>query len=111
MFIIYLFIKFFDKDKAGPIHEVKWSPNSKEFIVIYGCKVINLIFLRFFYTPTIFNNYFNFINKSDMPFAKATLFNHRADPVHDFGINARNTAMFNPQGRHILYLIFLEGEG
>ena len=37
-----------------------------------------------------------------MPFAKATLFNHRADPIRDFGTNARNTAIFNPQGRHIL---------
>ncbi|CAJ0916731.1 4428_t:CDS:10 [Entrophospora sp. SA101] len=42
--------------KEGPIHEVTWSPNSNEFIVIYGY----------------------------MPFAKATLFNQRADPVHDF---------------------------
>lgn len=25
-------------DKEGPIHDFSWSPNSKEFIVIYGCK-------------------------------------------------------------------------
>ncbi|CAG8432799.1 11479_t:CDS:10 [Diversispora eburnea] len=41
-------------DKEGPIHDVAWSPTSKEFIVIYG------------YMP-----------------AKATLFNHRADPIHN----------------------------
>ncbi|RHZ55362.1 hypothetical protein Glove_416g6 [Diversispora epigaea] len=61
-------------DKEGPIHDVAWSPTSKEFIVIYG------------YMP-----------------AKATLFNHRADPIHDLGINPRNTVRYNAQGRHILY--------
>lgn len=25
-------------DKEGPIHDFAWSPNSKEFGVIYGCK-------------------------------------------------------------------------
>ena len=25
-------------DKEGPIHDICWSPNSKEFIVVYGCK-------------------------------------------------------------------------
>jgi translation initiation factor 2A len=24
-------------DKEGPIHDVSWSPNSKEFGVVYGC--------------------------------------------------------------------------
>jgi translation initiation factor 2A len=24
-------------DKEGPIHDFSWSPNSKEFIVTYGC--------------------------------------------------------------------------
>ncbi|CAG8465035.1 9013_t:CDS:10 [Dentiscutata erythropus] len=42
----------------GPIHDVAWSPNSKEFIVIYG------------YMP-----------------ANATLFDHRANPIHEFGVN------------------------
>ncbi|CAG8522427.1 9207_t:CDS:10, partial [Cetraspora pellucida] len=42
----------------GPIHDVAWSPNSKEFIVVYG------------YMP-----------------AKATLFDHRANPIHEFGVN------------------------
>jgi translation initiation factor 2A len=25
-------------DKEGPIHDFAWSPNSKEFGVVYGCK-------------------------------------------------------------------------
>lgn len=25
-------------DKEGPIHDFSWSPNSKEFAVIYGCE-------------------------------------------------------------------------
>jgi uncharacterized protein with WD repeat len=36
--------------------------------------------------------------------AKAKLFDHRANPIHDFGTNFRNTVRFNPQGRHILSL-------
>lgn len=24
-------------DKDGPVHDLTWSPNSKEFIVTYGC--------------------------------------------------------------------------
>ncbi|CAG8631400.1 13825_t:CDS:10 [Ambispora leptoticha] len=64
-------------DKEGPIHDVAWSPNSKEFIVVYG------------YMP-----------------AKATLFDHRANIAYEFGINPRNTVQFNPQGRHILSISF-----
>lgn len=26
-------------DKEGPIHDFAWSPNSKEFGVVYGCKL------------------------------------------------------------------------
>ncbi|KAI9265700.1 eukaryotic translation initiation factor eIF2A-domain-containing protein [Helicostylum pulchrum] len=59
-------------DKEGPIHDVTWSPDSKEFIVCYG----------------------------SMP-AKTTLFDHRATPIFDFGINPRNFVKFNPQGRTI----------
>ncbi|CAO3685298.1 unnamed protein product [Rhizopus stolonifer] len=59
-------------DKEGPVHDVTWGPDSKEFIVIYG----------------------------SMP-AKATLFDHRAKPVHDFGVNPRNFVRYNPQGRTI----------
>ncbi|KAI8374302.1 eukaryotic translation initiation factor eIF2A-domain-containing protein [Radiomyces spectabilis] len=59
-------------DKEGPVHDVTWGPDSKEFVVVYG----------------------------SMP-AKATLFDHRANPVHSFGINPRNFVRYNPQGRTI----------
>jgi len=29
-------------DKQGPVHDFAWSPNSKEFGVVYGCKSLNL---------------------------------------------------------------------
>ncbi|KAI8342376.1 eukaryotic translation initiation factor eIF2A-domain-containing protein [Chlamydoabsidia padenii] len=59
-------------DKEGSIHDVTWGPDSKEFAVVYG----------------------------SMP-SKATLFDHRANPIHHFGINPRNFVRFNPQGRTI----------
>lgn len=62
-----------DLSKAGPIHDVAWSPNSMEFIVIYGT----------------------------MP-AKATLFNNKAQPIYEFGISARNSVKYSPVGRLIL---------
>ncbi|OBZ75320.1 Eukaryotic translation initiation factor 2A [Grifola frondosa] len=57
-------------DKEGPVHDFAWSPNSKEFGVIYG------------YMP-----------------AKSTLFDQRAKTLHDFGIAFCNFISFNPQGR------------
>ncbi|KAI8371554.1 eukaryotic translation initiation factor eIF2A-domain-containing protein [Radiomyces spectabilis] len=59
-------------DKEGSLHDVTWSPNSREFVVVYG----------------------------SMP-AKATLFNERSGPVFSFGVNPRNFVRFNPQGRII----------
>ncbi|KAI9594721.1 eukaryotic translation initiation factor eIF2A-domain-containing protein [Syncephalis fuscata] len=59
-------------DKEGPIHDVTWSPNSKEFVVIYGF----------------------------MP-AKATLFDHRANAIHNFGTLPRNYVRFSPHGRFV----------
>ncbi|CAO3580610.1 unnamed protein product [Absidia cylindrospora] len=59
-------------DKEGPIHDVTWGPDSKEFAVVYG----------------------------SMP-SKTTLFDHRAAPIHHFGICPRNFVRFNPQGRTI----------
>jgi len=59
-------------DKEGPVHDFAWSPNSKEFIVIYGF----------------------------MP-AKITLFDQRAKPLHDFGTSFCNFISFNPQARLI----------
>ncbi|CAI6093316.1 hypothetical protein V2G26_017687 [Clonostachys chloroleuca] len=60
-------------DKEGPIHDVSWSPNSKEFGVVYG------------YMP-----------------AKATIFNHRAIPQHSFPLGPRNTITFSPNSRFVL---------
>ncbi|KAK7428722.1 hypothetical protein QQZ08_004816 [Neonectria magnoliae] len=60
-------------DKEGPIHDVSWSPNSKEFGVVYG------------YMP-----------------AKATIFNHRAVATHTFPLGPRNTIIFSPTGRFVL---------
>ncbi|KAJ1565274.1 hypothetical protein HK096_003684, partial [Nowakowskiella sp. JEL0078] len=61
-----------DLDKPGPVHDVAWSPNSKEFIVVYG----------------------------SMP-AKTTLFDHRANAVHQFGESPRNFVRYNSHGRVI----------
>ncbi|KAJ1824895.1 hypothetical protein LPJ56_002775 [Coemansia sp. RSA 2599] len=57
-------------DRDGPIHDVAWNPEEKEFAVSYGF----------------------------MP-AKTALFNHRAEMVHDFGTAHRNFIRFNPHGR------------
>ncbi|KAF8507615.1 eukaryotic translation initiation factor eIF2A-domain-containing protein [Gautieria morchelliformis] len=60
-------------DKEGPISDFAWSPNSKEFGVVYG------------YMP-----------------AKAVLFDQRVRVLHDFGSSPINFISFNPQGRLIL---------
>ncbi|KAI0317386.1 eukaryotic translation initiation factor eIF2A-domain-containing protein [Amylostereum chailletii] len=60
-------------DKEGPIHDFAWSPNSKEFGVVYG------------YMP-----------------AKAMLFDQRVRSLHDFGTSFSNFISFNPQSRLIL---------
>jgi translation initiation factor 2A len=60
-------------DKEGPIHDVTWSPNSKEFGVVYG------------YMP-----------------AKTTIFNTRAVATHSFPLKPRNTILFSPRGRFVL---------
>ena len=60
-------------DKEGPIHDVTWSPNSKEFGVIYG------------FMPT-----------------KTTIFNQRAVATHSFPLGPRNTILFSPNGRFVL---------
>lgn len=62
-----------EADKEGPIHDVTWSPNSKEFGVVYG------------YMP-----------------AKTTLFNTRANPTHNFSLGPRNTILFSPHGKFVL---------
>jgi len=60
-------------DKEGPIHDVSWSPNSKEFGVVYG------------YMP-----------------AKTTIFNQRAVAQHSFNLGPRNTIIFSPHGRFVI---------
>ncbi|KAH8595281.1 eukaryotic translation initiation factor eIF2A-domain-containing protein [Bisporella sp. PMI_857] len=60
-------------DKEGPIHDVSWSPNSKEFGVVYG------------YMP-----------------AKTTIFNQRAVATYNFPLGPRNTIIFSPNGRFVL---------
>ncbi|KAJ5116443.1 hypothetical protein N7456_000791 [Penicillium angulare] len=62
-----------DLDKEGPIHDVSWNPNSKEFGVVYG------------YMP-----------------AKTTIFNMRGVPKHTFPLSPRNTIQFSPHGRFVL---------
>ncbi|KAF8333939.1 eukaryotic translation initiation factor eIF2A-domain-containing protein [Cantharellus anzutake] len=57
-------------DKEGPIHDFAWSPNSKEFGVIYG------------YMP-----------------AKATLFDQRVKVTAEFGAHPWNFISFNSHGR------------
>lgn len=70
-------------DKEGPIHDVHWSPSSKQFGVVYG------------YMP-----------------AKTTIFDTRANPVHTFNLGPRNTILFSPHGRFVLVAGFgnLAGE-
>lgn len=60
-------------DKEGPIHDVSWSPNSKEFGVVYG------------YMP-----------------AKTTIYNQRAVATHSFDLAPRNTIIFSPHGRFVI---------
>jgi translation initiation factor 2A len=60
-------------DKEGPIHDVTWSPSSKQFGVVYG------------YMP-----------------AKTTIFDQRANVVHTFNLGPRNTILFSPHGRFVL---------
>ncbi|KAJ3269424.1 hypothetical protein HDV01_001422 [Terramyces sp. JEL0728] len=57
-------------DHNGPIHDVAWSPNAKEFIVTYGT----------------------------MP-SKTTLFDHRASPIYHLEKAPRNTVRYSPTGR------------
>lgn len=60
-------------DKEGTIHDFSWSPNSREFGVVYG------------FIPS-----------------KTTIFDARGNIVHSFPLNPRNTLIFSPHGRFIL---------
>ncbi|ORX36984.1 eIF2A-domain-containing protein, partial [Anaeromyces robustus] len=59
-------------EPGAPIHDVSWSPNSKEFIVIHGL----------------------------MP-SSATLYDWRAIPIYDFPKNHRNFVRYSPHSRII----------
>ncbi|KDN48186.1 translation initiation factor eIF-2A [Tilletiaria anomala UBC 951] len=59
-------------DKEGPIHDYEWSPNSREFVVIYGF----------------------------MP-AKVVLFSYKVNVIAELGTQPRNFVAYNPQGRLI----------
>lgn len=60
-------------DKEGTIHDFTWSPNSREFGVVYG------------YMP-----------------AKTTIFDARGNIVHSFPLAPRNFLSFSPHARFIL---------
>ncbi|KCV71089.1 hypothetical protein H696_02038 [Fonticula alba] len=64
----------FEMKKEGPIHSFCWAPSGREFVVTYGY----------------------------MPNPQTTLFNLRADPVFEFGDNARNIGAFSPDGQHLM---------
>ena len=83
-------------DKEGPIHDVTWSPNSKEFGVVYGCES----------TSPLVDIIGSSLSSTVMP-AKTMLFDQRVRTLHDFGSAPHNTISFNPQGR----LLFLAGFG
>ncbi|XP_075163748.1 eukaryotic translation initiation factor 2A [Haematobia irritans] len=59
--------------KDGPVHCVKWSPKSTEFVVVYG------------YMPS-----------------KAALYNLKCDVIFDFKEGPRNCAYFNPFGNLVV---------
>jgi len=67
----------------GPLHDLAWSPDGKNFAVIHGF----------------------------MP-SKSTLYDLKCRPLIDFGTAHRNTAKFSPSGRLILIAGFgnLQGE-
>jgi translation initiation factor 2A len=77
-------------DREGPIYDFAWSPNSKEFCVVYGCKAF-----RTFY---FFNIIPDAIMNLDMP-AKTMLFDQGVRVLNDFGSSPHNFISYNPQGR------------
>ncbi|CCG80719.1 Eukaryotic translation initiation factor 2A [Taphrina deformans PYCC 5710] len=60
-------------DKEGPVHDITWSPDSKEFGAIYGF----------------------------MP-AKITMFDARANITHSVPAAPRNTILFSPDSRLVI---------
>ena len=60
-------------DKEGPVHDIAWSPDSKEFGAIYGF----------------------------MP-AKITMFDARANTTHSLPSAPRNTILFSPNSKYVI---------
>ncbi|ODV85702.1 hypothetical protein CANARDRAFT_7078 [[Candida] arabinofermentans NRRL YB-2248] len=60
-------------DKEGPIHDITWSPTSREFAVIYG------------YMPS-----------------QTTFFDSRGDSIYSLPPDSRNTILFSPHAKYIL---------
>ncbi|KAG7842319.1 hypothetical protein KL942_001057 [Ogataea angusta] len=60
-------------DKEGPIHDITWSPTSREFAVIYG------------YMPS-----------------QTTFFDARGNAIHSLPQNSSNTILFSPHAKFIL---------
>jgi translation initiation factor 2A len=58
--------------KAGPIHDVQWSPKGDEFIAVFG------------QSPP-----------------EACIFNRNCEVVHSFGEGPRNTVSWSPHGRFL----------
>lgn len=60
-------------DKEGPIHDITWSPTSREFAVIYG------------YMPS-----------------STTFFDSRGNEIHTLPESSRNTIIYSPHAKYIL---------
>lgn len=60
-------------DREGSIHDLRWSPNGREFICIFG-----------------------------QPPPKAVIFNAWCEPVYSFGTNKINTLMWSLDGRRFI---------
>lgn len=60
-------------DKEGPIHDINWSPSSREFGVIYG------------YMPS-----------------QTSFFDARGNTIYSLPLSARNTLLFSPHAKFVL---------
>ncbi len=60
------------QSKDGPVYDVKWSPSGDKFVVAAG----------------------------HMP-SRSTLYNHKAQPLYEFGEAHRNTIIWAPHGRFV----------
>lgn len=68
-----LFVQKIHLPNEGPIHEITWSPTSREFAVIYG------------YMPAI-----------------TTFFDSRGNSIHSLPKASRNTILYSPHAKYIL---------